>query len=165
MCSNHPRWGVHAQLDDVSWFHEIVTGKVRGKDGYLYEPVWIHPIDAEKRGIKNGDVVNVFNERGQVLCGAYVTERIMPGVAYVDHGSRYDPLEPGKLDRGGAINTICPHKPTSKNCAGHVVSGFLVEVERANLDELQRQYPEAFNRPYHHASGLTFERVLAGGEQ
>ena len=30
MCSNHPRWRVHAQLDDVNWFHEIVTGKVRG---------------------------------------------------------------------------------------------------------------------------------------
>ena len=31
----------------------------------MYEPVWIHPSDAEKRGIKNGDIVKVFNERGQ----------------------------------------------------------------------------------------------------
>ena len=48
-----------------------------------------------------------------------------------------------------------------------VSSGFLVEVERANLDELRRQYPEAFNRPYNRASGLKFERVLAkqGGKQ
>ena len=89
-----------------------------------------------------------------------------PGVAYVDHGARYDPIVPGELDRGGAINTITPHKGTSRNCrGGMVVSGFLVEVEPVNLDELQRQYPEAFNRPYHHASGLDFNRILVGGEQ
>jgi hypothetical protein len=46
-----------------------------------------------------------------------------------------------------------------------VVSGFPVEVELANLDELRRKYPEAFNRPYDRASGLHFDRVLAGGEQ
>ncbi len=50
--SNHPRWRVHAQLDDINWFHEIVTCKVKGPDGYLYEPIWIHPSDAAKRGIK-----------------------------------------------------------------------------------------------------------------
>jgi hypothetical protein len=43
-----------------------------------------------------------------------------------------------------------------------VVSGFLAEVERANLDELRRQYPEAFNQPYDPASGLMRERVLNG---
>jgi hypothetical protein len=42
-----------------------------------------------------------------------------------------------------------------------VVSGFLVEVELAKLDELRRKYPEAFNRPYHRGSGLDFNRILA----
>ena len=145
-CSASPtirRWRVHAQLGDVDWFHEIVTCKVRGPDGYLYEPVWIHPSEAAKRGIKNGDVVKAFNERGAVLFGAYVTERIRPGVVYVDHGSRYDPIVPGEIDRGGAINTIAPHNVTSKNCAGHVVTAFLVEVERANLDELRKTIPRS----------------------
>ena len=68
--------------------------------------LWIHPSDAAQERHQNGDVVNIFNERGEVLCGAYVTERIMPGVVYVDHGARYDPIVPGELDRGGAINTI-----------------------------------------------------------
>ena len=164
--SNHPRWRVHAQLDDVNWFHEIETCKVRGPDGYLYEPLWIHPSEAEKRGIKSGDVVKIYNERGVVLAGVYVTERIMPGVAYIDHGARYDPIVPGELDRGGAINTITPHKGTSRNCrGGMVVSGFLVEVAPVDMDELRTKYPEAFSRPYHRASGLRFDRVIAGGEQ
>jgi len=160
--SNHPRWRVHANLDDVNWFKEIETCKIRGADGYLYEPVWLHPSEAEKRSIKHGDIVKIYNERGGVLVGAYVTERIRPGVAYVEHGARYDPIVPGELDRGGAINTITPYKWSSRNAAGMVVSGFLVEVERINIDELRKQYPEAFNRPYDWASGLRFDRVLAG---
>jgi len=110
-------------------------------------------------------VVDTYNERGHVLAGAYVTERIMPGAVYVDHGASYDPIVPGELDRGGAINTITPHNITSKNVAGMAVSGFLVEVKSVNLDELRKKYPEAFNRPYRAASGLRRERVLKRDEK
>jgi len=161
--SNHPRHRVHAQLDDLNWNHEIVTCKVLGPDGYLYEPLWIHPSEAAKRGIEDGDICKVFNERGAVLAGARVWERVMPGVAYVDHGARTDYIVPGKLDRGGAINTITPRNITSKNCAGMVVSGFLVEVAPVDLEALRRQYPEAFAKPYSQAAGLRFERVLDNG--
>ncbi|MCL5734642.1 MAG: molybdopterin-dependent oxidoreductase [Actinobacteria bacterium] len=159
--SNHPRWRVHSQHDDISWFHEIRTSKVKGPDGYLYEPVWLHPTDAEPRGIGDGDIVKVFNERGGVLGGARVWERIVPGAAYMDHGSRYDPIVPGVLDRGGAINTVTPKSPMSKNATGMATSGYLVEVERVDIDALRAQYPEAFARPYDGASGLCMERVLA----
>ena len=67
-----------------------------------------NPVDAEKRGIKHDDIVSIYNERGTVLAGAYVTERIMPGVIYIDHGAKWDPIDPGVIDRGGAINTIVP---------------------------------------------------------
>jgi len=160
--SNHPRWRVHAQHDDVTWLREIRTCKVKGPDGYLYEPVWIHPADAAERGIENGDVVKVCNDRGAVLGGAYVTERIMPGVVYQDHGARYDPIVPGELDRGGANNTIAPRKTTSRNATGMATSGFLVEVERADLDELMKKYPEAFKRPYHPTAGACTESFLGG---
>ncbi len=158
--SNHGRWRVHANLDDISWFHETRTGKVKGTDGYFYEPIWINPKDAAQRGIKDGDVVKAFNERGTILLGAYVTERIMPGVVSVDHGSRYDPIVPGEMDRGGAINTLTPRPPISRNATGMVCAGFLVEVAPANLDEMRKKYPEAFARCYHAASGQCLERVL-----
>ena len=95
--SNHPRWRVHAQMDDMNWFHEIETGKVKGPDGYHYEPAWIHPSEAEKRGIKNGDVVTIYNERGKVLCGAYVTERIMPGIDLCRPRRPLRPHRPGRV--------------------------------------------------------------------
>jgi anaerobic selenocysteine-containing dehydrogenase len=163
-CSNHPRWRVHSQHDDIQWLREIQTCKTVGPDGYAYQTMWINPEDAKKKGIKQGDVVKVFNERGAVLFGAYVTERIMRGVIYMDHGARYDPIVTGELDRGGAINTITPRKTVSKNATGMVSGGFLLDVERVDIDELRQQYPEAFNRPYSRSSGLTIERMMAKEE-
>ena len=64
LVSNHGRWRTHAQNDDITWQREIRTCKVKGWDGYLYEPIWINPEDAEARGIKDGDIVKLFNERG-----------------------------------------------------------------------------------------------------
>jgi molybdopterin guanine dinucleotide-containing S/N-oxide reductase-like protein len=153
LMSNHPRWGIHSQHDDITWLREIETCKVRGADGYQYQPLWMNPADAEARGIQKDDVVSIANERGTVLAGAYVTERIMPGVVGIDHGAKYDPIVPGEIDRGGAINTIVPRNTTSKNAVGMVVSGFLVEVEKADLEGLRAKHPDAFARECHDKAG------------
>ncbi|MFC1860881.1 molybdopterin-dependent oxidoreductase [Chloroflexota bacterium] len=165
--ANHGRWRVHSQCDDIPWTREITTCKVRGWDGYLYEPVWINPQDAAKRGIQDGDIVKVFNERGTILGGARVWERIMPGVTYVDHGARCDFIIPGKLDRGGAIDLISPDWIISKNCAGEATSGFLVEVQPVKMAEMEgwkEKYPEAFAREYDPAAGLRFNAWLEGSQ-
>jgi molybdopterin guanine dinucleotide-containing S/N-oxide reductase-like protein len=161
--SNHPRWSVHAQHDDITWLREIETCKVTGPDGYQYQPLWIHPRDAAARGVKNGDVVTVYNERGAVLAGAYVTERIISGAVSMDHGAKFDPIVADALDRGGNINAIVPGNTTSKNAVGMVVSGFLAEVEKTDLDELRAKYPEAFSRPFHPDAGPNLEAWLEAG--
>jgi anaerobic selenocysteine-containing dehydrogenase len=164
VCSNHPRWGVHSQHEDITWLREIETCKIKGPDGYQYHPVWLHPSTAEARGIKHHDIVSIFNERGTVLAAVYVTERIMPGVVYIDHGAKWDPIEPGVIDRGGVINTIVPRNTTSKNAVGHAVSGFLVDIEKTDLDALKRKYPAAFERPFHPCAGPGLEACIMGGE-
>jgi anaerobic selenocysteine-containing dehydrogenase len=164
--SNHPRWRMHAQGDDITWTREVPTMKVKGRDGYMYEPVWLNPAEATARGIADGDIVKIFNERGAVLGGAYVTERLRSGVAYMDHGARWDPIIPGELDRGGAINTITPHNITSKRATGMVVSGFLVEVAKVTSEEMdgwRRDYPEAFARAYDPATGVSLSGWLLSG--
>jgi trimethylamine-N-oxide reductase (cytochrome c) len=166
--SNHGRWRVHAQCDDISWTREAITAKVKGWDGYMYEPCWMNPADAEKRDIKNGDIIRVCNERGSVLCGALVWERIMPNVISIDHGARVDYIIPGKLDRGGAINTIAPQGLVSKHCAGQATSGFLAEVEKVDqkqMEEWKTLYPDAFNREYDAASGLRFNAWIIEGNE
>jgi molybdopterin guanine dinucleotide-containing S/N-oxide reductase-like protein len=170
LMSNHGRWRTHAQGDDITWTRETPTCKVIGPDGYKYEPAWIHPTDAEARGVKDGDIVKVYNERGVVLCGARVWERVMPGVAYVDHGARHDPLIPGKVDRGGAINTIAPYGVASRNAVGQATSGYLVDVQKVtekDYQEWRKIDPEAFDgafkREYDQAAGLRFNAWVEGG--
>ena len=163
LVTNHARWRVHSQLDDISWFREIQTCKVKGPDGYQYEPVWINTKDAEKLGVETGDVVKIFNERGGVLGGVYKTERVMPGAIYQDHGARMDPIDPGKLDRGGANNLICPTNTTSKNCAGEATNGYLVNVEKCDLDELVKQYPEAMSRTFDGVYGIAISNWITEG--
>jgi trimethylamine-N-oxide reductase (cytochrome c) len=166
MVSNHPRWRHHAQCDDVPWLREIPTCKVKGYDGYMYEPLWINPKDASERGISNGDIVKTYNERGIVLGGAYVTERIKPGAVYQDHGTRVD-LITDKIDRGGSINLITPLQTSSKNVWGMVCSGFLVEIEKldpSEMEEWRKNYPEAFARKYDPAFGLHFDAWVEGSK-
>jgi trimethylamine-N-oxide reductase (cytochrome c) len=166
LVSNHPRWRVHAQHDDIPWLREIKTCKVRGKDGYQYEPIWVHPTDAAKYGLQDGDIAELFNERGRVLGGVIVSERIMPGVLYQDHGARTDILEfgIGGLDRGGANNLICPTKTSSKNVAGEVTNGFLVGIRKVDLDELAAKYPEAWARDYDSECGMIARTRIVKGD-
>ena len=107
----------------------------------MYEPCWIHPSDARVRGISDGDVIMVHNDRGAVLVGAVVTERIIPGALSIDHGAKIDLVTlKGKLiDRGGSINLITP-SPLEKYGAGEEikipemnVSGFLVEAAKIDV--------------------------------
>jgi trimethylamine-N-oxide reductase (cytochrome c) len=163
LVSNHPRWRVHANCDDIPWLREIAnTCKVKGPDGYLYEPLWVNPQDAARLGLKSGDVAALYNERGNVLGGVYVTERIMPGALYQDHGARIDAITRGQggLDRGGANNLICPSAITSPNAAGEVTNGFLVGVRKVDVFELAAQYPDEFNRAYDPAYGLVASAYL-----
>jgi len=160
------RWRFHAQCDDITWHREIPTAKVKAYDGYLYEPCWINPVDAEKLGIEDGDIVKVYNERGVVLAGAKISERIQPQSVMVNKGSRSDPIAPG-FDRGGNINLISPAGPISKHCYGFAVSGYLVAVEKVTKEEMDgwvKQYPEAFERAYDPASGSHYAGWVEGVE-
>ena len=89
----------------------------------------------------------------------------MPGVVYQDHGARCDPIIPGELDRGGAINLISPEGITSKHCVGMATSGYLVEVEKVSMEQMEawkKQYPEPFEKEYDPASGLRFNAWVEG---
>jgi len=161
--SNHGRWRFHANCDDITWNREIETMKIRACDGYQYEPAWMHPVTAALYGISHGDIIKVYNERGTVLCAAYVTQRLIPGAVYVDHGARFDPIEAETLDRGGAINLITPHNITSKHVTGMVVSGFLVAVAGVTDEDIagwRTSHPEAFKRKTDAACGVCLEGWL-----
>lgn len=156
--ANPAKYRVHVQGDDIKWFREIETVKVKGKDGYLYEPLWINPKDAAARGIADGDIVKLYNDRGTILFGARISERIIPGAVMANKGSRVDPIAP-HLDRGGAVNLISPANQVSKHCKGFAVTGYLVETAKVTDEEYagwKRDYPDAFARDYDPAIGINY---------
>lgn len=73
LLTTHPKFRFHGKYDDVPWLREIY--KVKGPDGYEYEPIYMNPADAEVRGLSDEDVVRVFNDRGQILCGVATSMR------------------------------------------------------------------------------------------
>ena len=164
LITNHPRWRVHANNDDNTWCREIETCKVVGPDGYAYEPLWINPQDAVRLNMHDGDIVRMFNDRGAVLGGVRLSERVIPGALYQDHGARVDNIVVGEFDRAGANNLICPSNTTSKNCPGEVTNSFLVNVEKVDVFALAKQYPEAFGRDYDPSCGLVATARVVEGE-
>lgn len=134
LISPHPRFSYHTHNDNKSfWLDDIPQHRVK-KDGYAYWPVRIHPDDAKARGIKEGDLVRLYNDRGVVVCIAHVTERMRPGAVHsYESGAKYDPLEPGiagSPDRGGCVNLLAPSKTVSKRVPGEANNSCLIEIEK-----------------------------------
>jgi trimethylamine-N-oxide reductase (cytochrome c) len=125
VASSHPRSRLHSQLCGTS----LRAGyAVAGR-----EPCLINPADAAARGIANGDVVRVFNGRGQILAGAVVTDDIMPGVIRLNEGAWYDPVEsgsPNTLCRYGDVNVLTQDIGTSKLAQGTSALTVLADVEK-----------------------------------
>ena len=131
--SPHPRFSFHTHYDKhASWLNEIPVHRVI-KDGYAYWPARINPKDAAARNIKNGDLVELYNDRGSVICIADVTYRVPVGVMH-SYGcsAKYDPLVPevGATDRGGCVNILTNKRMLSKNAPGMAPNSCLIEVRK-----------------------------------
>ncbi|MEG1976253.1 MAG: molybdopterin guanine dinucleotide-containing S/N-oxide reductase, partial [Citrobacter sp.] len=89
----HPAHRLHSQLNYASLRKEYAIAN--------REPVTIHPDDAKARGIAEGDLVRVWNARGQVLVGAHISDGIKPGIICIHEGAWPD-IENGICKNGGA---------------------------------------------------------------
>lgn len=92
------------------------------------QEMWINPMDAQRRGINNGDKVRIFNDRGEVHIEAKVTPRMMPGVVALGEGAWYDP-DAKRVDQGGCINVLTTQRP-SPLAKGNPSHTNLVQVEK-----------------------------------
>lgn len=92
------------------------------------QSLWISTPDARRRGIADGDIVRVFNDRGETIVPATVTERIMPGVVAMGEGAWYQPDHLGR-DRAGSVNILT--RDTYSPGGAFPSNSILVQVERA----------------------------------
>jgi biotin/methionine sulfoxide reductase len=137
MISNQPKTRLHSQWDHGE---TSLNGKVDGR-----ERIGINPVDAGARGLGDGDLVRVFNDRGACLASLMIREDLMPGVVQLATGAWWDPIEPGGLCRAGNPNILTRDVGTSKLAQGPTAQTCLVEVERfagASPPVFSRQSPE-----------------------
>ncbi|NSZ66582.1 molybdopterin guanine dinucleotide-containing S/N-oxide reductase (plasmid) [Agrobacterium tumefaciens] len=123
LLSPQPADKLHSQLDQGS---VSLAAKVSGRARLL-----LHRQDADARGIKEGDVVRVFNDRGACLAGAVLTEAVLPGVVQIPTGAWYDPSDPktsGSLEKHGNPNVLTPDRGTSRLAQGSSCNSTLVDV-------------------------------------
>ena len=118
-----PEWyGVENTTDEyplaLSGFH--YRGRIHSSWGFMPElkevnpqEAWINPVDAEPRGIEQGDTVRVKNEFGEIELLAKVTPRVVPGTVAVSQGAWHDADMAGdRVDKGGSINTLTTQRPS-----------------------------------------------------
>jgi biotin/methionine sulfoxide reductase len=125
MLSDQPLTKLHSQLDFSPY---SLSKKIKGR-----EPIVVSTADAKARGIADGDVVRVFNDRGACLAAAVVTDEIMPGVVKLSTGAWWDPEYPGdrtKLDRHGNPNTLTRDVGSSRLSQGCTAQTCLVQIEK-----------------------------------
>jgi biotin/methionine sulfoxide reductase len=124
LISNQPKTRLHGQMDDCVVSRE---GKVSDR-----EPITINRADARARGIRAGDVVRVFNDRGAVLAGAVISDDVRLGVVCLPTGAWFDPSDPtlpASLEKHGNPNVLTRDFGTSRLTQGPTAHSTLVEVE------------------------------------
>jgi biotin/methionine sulfoxide reductase len=125
LVANQPATRLHSQLD---FGVHSVAHKVHGR-----EVVRIHPDDAGPRGIADGDLVRLFNDRGACLAAAALTDGVRPGVVQLPTGAWFDPLDPA-ADRPfcvhGNPNVLTRDVGTSALAQGCTGQRTTVQVER-----------------------------------
>jgi biotin/methionine sulfoxide reductase len=125
LIANQPASRLHSQLDFGA---TSLASKIDGR-----EPVRIHPWDAAARGIGEGDVVRLYNERGACLAGAVLSEALRPGVVQLATGAWYDPEDPAAETPfcvHGNPNVLTRDAGTSRLAQGCTGQLSLVEIER-----------------------------------
>ena len=115
---HHYMGRVHSTHDNVDWLREAFPQRV-----------FINELDAQARGIADGDQVKVYNGRGTMILPCRVTNRILPGVVDIPEGAWWTPDEEG-IDRRGSINVLTSERwtPLAFGTAQHTI---MVQVEKA----------------------------------
>ncbi len=120
LISPHPRSRTHSIYNNIGWLRETYE-----------QEVTINASDAKKLGIKTGDTVEVWNDRGRVVVPAYVTERCLPGVAVLYEGAWID-LDENGVDRAGNPDMLTLDEPSPAGAFAY--NTVLANIKKTKLE-------------------------------
>ena len=120
MITPHPRWRTHSIFHNIPWLRETYQ-----------QEVTLNTKDAEKLGIRTGDIVEIWNDRGRVVVPAYVTERCMPNVVVLFEGAWMDLAKDG-TDRAGNPDFLTLDEPSPAGAFAY--NTILVDMKKTALN-------------------------------
>lgn len=118
LMGSHYQRRSHSTFDNIGWLDEALPQRLS-----------MNPLDAAERGIEDGDLVRVFNDRGEVRVKVRLTPRIIPGALDLPQGGWYTPDDDG-VDTRGAVNVLTTERWTP-GAKGNPQHTNLVEVAKA----------------------------------
>lgn len=123
LLSPQPARRLHSQLDHSA---HSQAGKQSGR-----EILRMHPLAASARGIEEGTVVRVYNDRGACLAGVRFDENMRADVVALPTGAWFDPENTASphLDLGGNPNVLTADIGTFSLAQGPSSGTCQVEVE------------------------------------
>jgi anaerobic selenocysteine-containing dehydrogenase len=133
LVSPHPRFSFHTMGDcKDSWTDDIKDHRVL-VDGHHYWIIRLNRKDAAARGIKEGDLVRAFNDRGEVIFAAQITERVGPGTVHCyESCADYAPVgDPGySADTAGCVNILTSSRFMTPTSTAMAPNSCLIQVEK-----------------------------------
>ncbi|WP_080761298.1 molybdopterin-dependent oxidoreductase [Rhizobium rhizogenes] len=135
LISDQPERRLHSQLDPSP---HSKAGKIHGR-----EIVTMSHADAEARSLVDGEVVELFNDRGRCMAGLRISSDIMPGVVRLSTGAWYDPDHSDGYERHGNPNVLTADRPASGLSQGCAAQSCLLDVRRPAKSPSETQVFEA----------------------
>jgi len=138
LISPHPRWRTHSIFNNCAWLRETYE-----------QEVTVNASDAKGLGLKTGDTVELWNDRGRVVVPVYVTERCMPGVLVLHEGAWLD-LDENGVDRSGNPDMLTLDAPSPAGAFAY--NTVLCSIAKTDLahrpgwDELAKARSHVFRR-------------------
>lgn len=120
LISPHPRWRTHSIFHNCAWLQETYE-----------QEVTVNASDAKKLGLKTGDIVEVWNDRGKVVVPVYATERCMPGVLVIHEGAWMD-LDSDGVDRAGNPDFLTNDEPSPAGAFAY--NTVLCDIKKTKLE-------------------------------
>ncbi|HID82869.1 MAG TPA: molybdopterin oxidoreductase, partial [Thiotrichales bacterium] len=120
MITPHPRHRTHSIFNNIPWLQEAFE-----------QEITINASDAKKLGLKTGDIVEVWNDRGKCVVPVYATERCAPGVVVLHEGAWLDPDNKG-VDRSGNPDFLTLDNPSPAGSFAY--NTLLVNIKKTKLE-------------------------------
>lgn len=120
LISNQPRKRLHSQFDFAG---ESRSDKINGR-----EVVRLSPSDARARGLADGMLAELSNNRGRALAIVEISDAVADGIAHLPTGAWFDPDAHSMVEKHGNPNVLTLDKGTSQLGQGPIAHTTLVKI-------------------------------------